>query len=526
MVGLLFAAALHAQAPQPAHDCAVSGTVVNSLTSETVADAMVTIGSRGVGTATNANGQWSVSGLVCQPVTLVARHPGFFQGAYKIAPRGQTASIVQLVSGTPATDLKIEMIPEGAISGRVQDANGNPIEFADVEASEFAVNHGKREFRNGPGTVTNGRGEFRMDAVGPGRYVVCAKSLNKIYPVGGGAAEVYLGSCYPGEPSAGAASTIEIRGREEQVSLTLRTAEALHVRGKVTGIGSTPRSVKIELAKWPGDPLRMRSSDGRPDLMSFVNEGFSGEDGSFDLPDVLPGEYRVEAITGDGEVRFAETRINVGSADVEDVRLALAPLGSISGNVRFETSKPLPAGSSDLNPVVEILSGGRIDNSADPAWDHLNFKIPNVAAGDYTLDVLPGALKAMWVKSATLRGRDVAGQPMRVDGLTGPVEIVLTDAVSGVNITANDAKGNPADSAIVMKTAGGSAIFAQALKGYVEKQGVPPGAYKVWAFDDITNVPWADDEWMAQNAGPGEKVTVTLGETANVTVKITAAPAE
>jgi hypothetical protein len=297
------------------------------------------------------------------------------------------------------------------------------------------------------------------------------------------------------------------------------------VRGKVTGM-STPRSIKIELARWPGDPLRMRSSDGRPDLMSWVHEGFASEDGSFDLVDVPPGEYRAEAITTTGEVLFAETRIDVGNADLNDVRLGLAPMASIGGNVRFETSKPLPAGSSDLNPVVQILSGGRIDNSVDAIWNHLNFRIPNVAPGDYVVDVIPGALKGMWVKSATLRGRDVLSEPMRVDGLTGPVEIVLTDAVSGVNITTNDAKGNSADSMIVMKTAGGSAIFAQAQKGYVEKQGVPPGAYRVWAFDDLANVAWADDEWMAQNAGPGEKVTVTSGETANVTVKITAAPTE
>jgi hypothetical protein len=528
LVTLFSAAALHAQTPPPAHDCAASGTVVNAITGEAVADAMVTIGLHGAGAATDANGKWSVSDLLCEPVTLVAKHPGFFQGVYKTSHSAPNPSNAQLVSGTPATDLKIAMIPEGAISGRVQDANGNPIEFADVEASEFAVTNGKRAFRSGQGTVSNGRGEFRIDGVGPGRYVVCAKSGNKIYPVGGGAAEVYLGSCYPGEPSAGAASTgtsstIEIRGREEQVSLTLRTAQALHVRGKVTGT-SPPRSIKIELAQWPGDPLRMRSSDGRPDLMTWVHEGFTDEDGGFDLADVPPGEYRAEAITVDGEVLFAETRINIGNADLSDVRLALAPMGSIAGNVRFETSKPLPAGSSDFVPLVQILSGGRIDNSADPVWEHLNFKIANVAPGDYVLDVIPGALKGMWVKSATLHGRDVLTQPMRVDGAAGPVEIVLTDAVSGVDITTKDVKGNPADGTIVMKTAAGGTVFAQTQKGYVEKQGVPPGEYKVWAFDDLSTVPWADDEWMAQNAGPGEKVTVVSGEIANAAVTVTAAP--
>ena len=32
-------------------------------------------------------------------------------------------------------------------------------------------------------------------------------------------------------------------------------------------------------------------------------------------------------------------------------------------------------------------------------------------------------------------------------------------------------------------------------------------------------VPYAEDDWMAQNAGSGEKVTVTSGGAANVTLK-------
>jgi hypothetical protein len=147
-----------------------------------------------------------------------------------------------------------------------------------------------------------------------------------------------------------------------------------------------------------------------------------------------------------------------------------------------------------------------------------------VPPGEYFLSVAPDRSSGMWVKSATLLGHDVLNQPLRVDGATGPVEIVLTDAVSGVNITTKDAKGNPADGIIVMKTAAGSTIFALAQKGYVEKHGVPPGEYKIWAFDDITTVPWADDEWMAQNAGTGGKVTVVQGEIANATVTMTAAP--
>ena len=55
--------------------------------------------------------------------------------------------------------------------------------------------------------------------------------------------------------------------------------------------------------------------------------------------------------------------------------------------------------------------------------------------------------------------------------------------------------------------------------GHATRQSFPTGDYRAWAFDDLSNVPYAEDDWMTQNAGPGEKVTVTKAGTANVTLK-------
>jgi hypothetical protein len=175
--------------------------------------------------------------------------------------------------------------------------------------------------------------------------------------------------------------------------------------------------------------------------------------------------------------------------------------------------------------TVQLAYGVNGSNFTDAEWDNLNFVIRLIAPGEYLLNISPDAASGYWVKSATLKGRDVLNQSVRVDGASGPVEIVLSDAVAGVNITTADADGNPANGVIVMQN-GSSTIFALAGKGYVEKHGVPPGEYKVWAFDDISTIPWADSEWMAQNAGPGKHVTVKLGEMASVTVTRVTAPQE
>ncbi len=519
--------AANAQATStPPADCAASGTVINAITKEPVPGAMVTIGSRGTGSATDADGRWSISSIACEVVAPTAKHAGFFDGHYgESATSGYLlpgASEIHLLSGSPATNLKIALAPEGSISGRVQDANGNPVDHADIGVKELAVSGGKRLLVKMPYAQTNGRGEFWLGGLRPGRYVVCANSPNPSYPVGGGSPDIYLEECFPG-----AGSTMEIRGSEAHVSLTLRTAHALHVRGRITGRGDM-QGIHMELARAPGDPLRDRTADGIPDLMPFGHSGVTGPDGSFDISGVPPGAWQLEALAASpqpgGEPLFAEARINVGAVDVEDVHLALAPFGSLSGSVRFESSKP-KGETKPANVTVQLAYGVNGSNFTDAEWDNLNFVIRLVAPGEYLLNVSPDAASGYWVKSATLRGRDVLNQTVRVDGAAGPLEIVLSDAVSGVNITTADADGKPANGVIVMQS-GPSTIFALAGKGYVEKHGVAPGEYKVWAFDDISTIPWADSEWMTQNAGPGKQVTVKLGETASVTVTRVVAPQE
>ena len=58
------------------------------------------------------------------------------------------------------------------------------------------------------------------------------------------------------------------------------------------------------------------------------------------------------------------------------------------------------------------------------------------------------------------------------------------------------------------------------------RKNVPAGEYKAWAFDNINLVPYADDQWMTQNAGPGERVTIASSGTVSVTLKRIAAPPE
>ena len=325
-----------------------------------------------------------------------------------------------------------------------------------------------------------------------------------------------------------------VRGTEVRASLTLRAVRALHVRGKILGTARLPQT-KVQMATWPGDPLRDQSPDGPPHLMDWVHNATADADGNFDIAGVRPGSYRAEALLpapAGGEMLFAEARVEVGATDVDNVVLTLRPLASVSGTVRVETSHPRAEAAGISNPAIEIGlerddPQGGFGFTADAEWDahHASFVIRWVPPGQYPLQILVPSDGGIWLKSASLRGRDLLTQPIAVDGPTGPIDIVLSDETCDVDITVTDADGRPVPGQVVLNSGTNRPIIVRTKPdGHAAKHGIPAGDYKAWAFDDLSNVPWAEDGWMAQNAGPGQKLTAVPGSITNTTVTRTVVP--
>jgi hypothetical protein len=55
--------------------------------------------------------------------------------------------------------------------------------------------------------------------------------------------------------------------------------------------------------------------------------------------------------------------------------------------------------------------------------------------------------------------------------------------------------------------------------GHFKIQNVAPGDYTIYAWDDPTEVQYAEPDWMRRNGGGGLAVTVTAGQ--NQQIKLT-----
>jgi hypothetical protein len=142
----------------------VEGVVTNSVTGDPVPRAHVALdGLTGNqhsqhGTMSSADGKFSLDGLAPGSWWAAAERIGF------VTSNAEDRTRFTLGAGDNKTGIEIKLTPTGAITGRVTDADGEPVEFASVEA------------QGGNGAIasrpTDERGQFRLGGLAPGRYRV------------------------------------------------------------------------------------------------------------------------------------------------------------------------------------------------------------------------------------------------------------------------------------------------------------------------------------------------------------------
>ena len=159
------------------------------------------------------------------------------------------------------------------------------------------------------------------------------------------------------------------------------------------------------------------------------------------------------------------------------------------------------------------------------------FTLNNVPTGDYTV-VVSGRNDA-YVEAITLGARDVLSSGLRVNGpVQGQLEIVV--GVNGGAVEGSVVTGGrePAPRATVVAVPDGGRrgridlykIGTTDRTGRFELNGLAPGTYEVFAWDDIEPGAWHDPEVVRANAGRGRPVQV--GEGSRSSIELTLIPAD
>ena len=458
--------------------CTVDGTVVNSASGAPIERAHISImSSTDVFFAdSDAAGKWVVEHVPCGRVTVIVNRPGFIRKQ-------------QVIEKSPAHDVRLQLVPQSVLAGRVLDEQGEPLLGAQVSLMTSRVINGIRGVQASTSATTNDLGEYRFSGLPAGKYILCANAGGGAMAASGG--KPYGDKCYPGTMPMDVPA-----GYEGRVDFGLMPLATVQVSGQVSGQVEGQTIVT----------LVPRSQIARMSL------GLSGQvkpDGSFVIRHVPPSSYT--ALTTSGRMTVAMP-VEVGSADIDSLQLHIEPGATVTGTV-----KPAPTSSMDVQLIRDLATDG-IAYSASGVWTHdrTSFALSDVPAGNYRVELTPPT--PFYVKSVTLGGRDISNSDFVVGPGAGNIEVVLADDGGTV-------EGDVSEPAWVLLQKDGmpSRNARTDANGHFKIDNLPPGDYKVYAWDDNANVEYGNLEWMRQN-GKGVAVSVAPGQTAQVRVTPQTAP--
>jgi hypothetical protein len=205
----------------------VEGVVTNAVTGAPIPRVHVTLqrafdGQSGqYGATAGADGKFAIAGIAPGSYSVDGKKPGFVMPT---SPRDRIR--VELEADDTKTGIEIKLMPTGTITGRVTDADGEPVEGASVEAQGT---------RSGDSAATDEQGQFRIGGLAPGRYRVKASSGGMW---GGrpeirtdGTVEVHnAASYYPGVLTEKEAGTVRVQAAGETTGVDIRLVRVPFVR--------------------------------------------------------------------------------------------------------------------------------------------------------------------------------------------------------------------------------------------------------------------------------------------------------
>ena len=420
---------------------------------------------------------------------------------------------------TPAGFLGASTRPTtGVITGRIVDQFGDPLEGANVHLMQlaFAAGGGHRAEAPIAPRVTDDRGEFRLFAVNPGNYLLIVR-------LGGASSDMAL---YPGRGGFDQAVPLRVEAGQELggIDMVFAPVRPAKVRGVV--LNASGRAGLIgsigAIARTPSGPL------------SLGAEVRITEDGTFELPGILPGTYSLYAGgKGESDIReFGVTEIAVGGDDLDSVVVTTSPGTRVAGTVTFEgavTSSPPAAGlvvaATDPANTTSAYTGGFIRNGG---FEMVGVVVPGLLA-------LEGAPENWWLKSVLIAGREVVDTPTMF-GLSHYDDVKVTIATGGGRVEGTIAReAGPFMSgmmSVVIYPADRSRWFYRSryLRRVHPKAaqfsigGVPPGEYLVAAIVSTTGATsygdWQNPEFLDALAPVAERVELRDGQTAQVTLRM------
>jgi hypothetical protein len=410
----------------------------------------------------------------------------------------------------------IKLLPESVIAGHVENTDGEPIENALVRVLTPLTKQGRMQWVPLSQVVTDEDGNFRVASLFAARFQVevqanRARSLTK----DGSPAVVY----YPGVSDLAAAQPVEVaHGQQIDLQFLIKREPVFKISGSIIG-GAPGDDFNVRIKTRSGEDVVLARSTSR-------------QPGSFEISSVPAGPYVVEGRTrrSSGPSLYGELPVNV-AGNMTGLRLTVQPVVPVPITVRAESVLASAEGQTDLGTIARSVrvqfhsvdSAFRDNQSSFEMRDNSPvLEVRDLLPGTYSVEVNAwGRWYVQWARSGSV---NLLRDPLVVPrtGHIEPVELLLRD--DGATVTGT-VKADKPETAIVLIESD-SAPMQTPLVVTADRSGrfgasnLAPGNYKVFAFDSVDQLEYANPLVLRQYDGRAARVSLSAGGAADVNIDL------
>jgi len=493
----------------------VDGQVVDAATNAPVRKAQLTLSLKNkpdAWTATSdGEGRFRFSNIAPGEYRLAAQARGYLiLSGSNAPPRLRSNHVLSLAAGVNLDGILVRLRRSAAVSGRIVDPDGDPVEKAKAQLWRISYRHGRRRLlmEDKGSASTDERGVYRISGVVPGRYYLSAHSWE--HPDWFPNDARYIRSYYPGTLDLAAASPIELAsGAElEDINLKLHEVETVQVSGQVMSLAEAyvilhPASIA---------DINVTTTSIPPD-------------GRFRFDRILPGAYNVRVITRANPSEWTYRPLSVAPAGEQSLTITPNPLLSITGQIRVDGG----GGTMDFSKVriwlTPLFPSTTLEHSKDVSRDG-RFQIANLPGGGYRV-WCTGIPANFYLKTVRAGGRDWSGRMLDLtSGAPAQLEVLLdpmaATAAGTVFLPGSDQPAQEVTVVLIPQDRERSDDPFAYPKAITEKSGkfaignIPPGDYKAIALEEAEEV---DPDFLRPLEA--KAVAVTLAENGQAGIKLT-----
>jgi hypothetical protein len=241
--------------------------------------------------------------------------------------------------------------------------------------------------------------------------------------------------------------------------------------------------------------------------------------GSFEIKGVPSGDYDVGLSQPFLPVGLGRVKVRVDDRDVDGVSIDVSRTHPLKGTLRFESNET--SGIPGLLITLTDLASGS-GSQFIRARDDSSFEFPITIPGRYRVWVPATSSEQYFLKPVRYQNLESRSGVISLSEGDGPLELVLSK--SGARVAVTVKRGDVAPSTVAARVVlvpdtdnseergFGTQTAVRDQNGALSIRNIPPGAYRLFAFENVPDDAWVDAEFWKDIRSKGVELSVSEGE--------------